>query len=130
MDDDKLKDFFGSFDPELSSDIRFMSKLQRNMEAVELVKQRSLATRKRNKVAVAVAALSGVVMGVLITLLFPLVEDWTSSINFTIPYLGMGPLTVDLRLIGWMLVSVVSGVTAYNSYEIVLFKMTAKEAAV
>ncbi len=130
MDDDKLKDFFGSFDPELSSDIRFMSKLQRNMAAVELVKQRSLATRKRNKVAVAVAALSGVVMGVLITLLFPLVEDWASSINFTIPYLGMGPLTVDLRLIGWMLVSVVSGVTAYNSYEIVLFKMTAKEAAV
>ncbi len=128
--DDKLKDFFGSFDPELSSDIRFMSKLQRNMEAVELVKQRSLATRKRNKVAVAVAALSGVVMGVLITLLFPLVEDWASSINFTIPYLGMGPLTVDLRLIGWMLVSVVSGFTAYNSYEIVLFKMTAKEAAI
>lgn len=128
--DDKIKDFFGSFDPELSSDIRFMSKLQRNMEAVELVKQRSLATRKRNKVAVAVAALSGVVMGVLITLLFPLVEDWTSSINFTIPYLGMGPLTVDLRLIGWMLVSVVSGFTAYNSYEIVLFKMTANEAAI
>jgi len=130
MDDDKLKDLFDSFDPELSSDIRFLSKLQRNMDAVELVKQRSMATRKRNKVAVAVAALSGFVMGVLIMLLLPFIEDWISTINFTIPYFSMSSLTVDLQIAGWMLASVVSGFTAFNIYEIVLSRMTSNEAAI
>ena len=38
-EDDKFKSLFSNFEPELSSDFRFMNKLQRNLNSVELVKQ-------------------------------------------------------------------------------------------
>jgi len=125
MEDDKIKDLFSSFEPELSSDFQFMTKLQRNMEAVELVKQQSAATRRRNKIAVVVAALSGFAMGVLLTMLFPLIGDWISTINLNIPYINT--ITFDFQIVAWILAAIVSGITAINAYEITIFRLTTKQ---
>ncbi len=38
MEEDKLKDIFKDFNPDLSSDSDFMSRLERSMKAVEIVK--------------------------------------------------------------------------------------------
>ena len=38
-DDNKLKDLFASFEPELSSDAQFIARLERSMEAVEIIKK-------------------------------------------------------------------------------------------
>ncbi len=126
MEDDKIKDLFGSFEPELSSDFQFMTKLQHNMEAVELVKRQSAATHRRNKIAVIVAALSGFVTGVLLTLLFPLIGDWVETINLNIPYINANTIALGFQTVAWILTASVSGITAINAYEITISRLTAK----
>ncbi len=127
MDDDKIKDLLSSFEPEISSDAQFMTRLQRSMEAVELVKQHNLAMRRRNKTAVVIAALSGFVTGVLLTLLFPLVGDWISVVSISIPIISISPITIDFQLVAWIVVAIVSVLMALNVYEIAMSKPIAKK---
>lgn len=127
MENDEIKKLFCGFDPELSPDIQFMSKLQRNLAAVEVVKQHSASVRKRNRIAVVVAALSGFAMGVLFTLLMPVFGDWFMTINLSVPYISSDTVTVDFELVAWILVALVSGITAYNVYEITITRLAQKK---
>lgn len=127
MEDDGIKDLFGRFAPELSSDFRFMERLQRGMEAVELVKQRSAAARKRNRIAVMVSALSGFVTGVLFMLFLPLVKDCVSIVNLKIPYMGLDSVTVDFQITGWIAAALVTTLAACNAYVITLSRLSLKE---
>lgn len=129
MEDDKLKELFRGFEPELTSGFQFMARLQQSIDAVELVKQHSVALRRRNKVAVVIAALSGFLTGVLLTLLFPLVGDWISTIQISIPHFGFDTIVIDCRLFGWILLAVVSAFTALNAYEIAMSKLPPKGMA-
>lgn len=124
MDDDKLKKLFDNFDPELSSSFQFMDRLKKNMEAVEIVKQHNAELKKRNKLAVAIAAVSGFVMGVILTLLFPLVGNWVSTFNLSIPQLQISAITINYSFIAWIIMAGVSIITALNAYEIALAKLT------
>lgn len=111
---DELRDIFAAYDPELPSGRLFMSGLERRMEAVEIVKERSAATRRRNRMAVAVAAAVGMIVGIALCLLYPLVADrmhWLST-SF-----GSGAVRLDLGLLIWAAIAGVSGVIAYNTYE-------------
>ena len=128
MDDDKLKDLFSNFDPKLSSSMDFMTRLQRNMEAVEAVRQYNLAQKRRNRLAVAIAALSGFAMGVILTLLFPLIGSWVSTISLAIPYIHATSLTIDSSVVGWIIMATVCVITALNAYEIALVRLSPKSA--
>ena len=128
MEDDKIKDLFSNFQPELSSSFQFMTKLQKNMETVEILKQHNAALKKRNKLAVAIAAVSGFVMGVIMTLLFPLIGDWVSTFNISIPRLQVSAITIDYSFVAWIVMAGVSIITALNAYEIALAKLTPKES--
>lgn len=119
MEDDKIKDLFQCFQPELLSDSQFISKLVRNMDAVEIVKQQATIMRKRNRIAVVVAAFSGFVMGVILTLLFPLIGDAVTTFDFSIASY-MLDLRIDWRVAGWFVTAVVCVLTAINAYEITL----------
>lgn len=127
MEDDKIKDLFSSFEPEMPSDFQFMARLRRSMEAVELVKQHNLAMRRRNKKAVVIAALSGFAAGVLLTLLFPLVGDWISVVSISIPHMGISPITIEYQLVAWIVVAIVSVLIAFNVYEIAMSRLASKE---
>lgn len=129
MEDDKLKDLFGRFNPELSSDSGFMARLQRNMDAVEFVKRQRMAVRRRNKTAVVVAALSGFVTGMICALIFPLIKDWLSAVSFSIPCVGVDPVTVDVRLISLICMALGTSVIVYNAYVLTLSKLSMKETA-
>jgi len=120
MEEDKIKDLFGSFEPELSPSVQFMNKLQRTMEAVEIVKQHNLALKKRNRLAVIIAAACGVAAGVMSTLLFPLVGDWISTFSLC-------SMAIDYKFLAWILLAAVSGVTTLNAYEIALAKLAPAE---
>lgn len=127
MNDDKFKEIFENYKPELSSDFQFMTKLQRNIEAIEIAKQHNSAVLKRHRIAVVLAALSGFVAGVLMTLLLPLAYDWISSIRFLSPGLSAGSITVDSQMITWIVAAVMSGFTAYNAYVITVSVLPVKE---
>lgn len=120
MEEEKITDLFSNFQPELSSSFGFMTKLKRNMEAVEIVKQHNSTLRKRNRVAVAVAAVSGFLMGVALTLLLPVIRECFSTLDM--PLLQFSGFAVDYTILWWMVVAAACVLTAINAYEIVIAK--------
>lgn len=128
MEENRLKDLFSDFQPELPSSFQFMARLQKNMESVEIVKQHNLALRRRNKLAVAIAALSGFAMGVILTLLFPLIGDWVSTFSISLPHLHVSSITVDYSFLAWIVMAGVCIITALNAYEIALAKLTPQDS--
>lgn len=124
MDDDKIKDLFKEFDPELSSSFQFMTKLKRNMEAVEIVRQYNASVKRRNKLAVAIAGLCGFAMGAVTTWLLPFITGWLASLNFTISLHNADTMTFDFGYLGWVLVAGVSVVTALSAYEMILARVS------
>lgn len=121
MEEEKITDLFSNFQPELSSSFEFMTKLKRNMEAVEIVKQHNSTLRKRNRVAVAVAAVSGFLMGVALTLLLPLIRECFSTLDM--PLLQFSGFAVDYIILWWMVVAAACVLTAINAYEIAMAKL-------
>ncbi len=126
MEDDKLRNLFNDFQPELSSSSQFMTKLQKNMEMVEILKQHDIALKKRNKLAVVIAAVSGFVMGVILTLLFQLIANWISTVSVSLPHLHISNLTIDYRVVAWIVMAGACIITALNAYEIALAKLAPK----
>lgn len=68
MEDKDLQKLFQSFQPELSSDSRFMDTLLANMKKVEFLRRQQEIARRQNRIAVAVAAVTGFVAGVVFML--------------------------------------------------------------
>jgi hypothetical protein len=129
MEDDKLRNLFNDFQPELSSSSKFMAKLQKNMEMIEFLKQHDIALKRCNKLAVVIAAVSGFVMGVILTLLFPLIANWISTVSVSLPHLHISNLTIDYSFVAWIIIAGVCIITALNAYEIALAKLAPKETA-
>lgn len=123
MDDDKIRSLFDNFEPELSSSFQFVNQLKKNMEAIEIVRRHNAELKKRNRLAVAIAAISGFAAGVVLTLLFPLIGSLVSTFNITIPRLHISEITVDCRSAAWILVAGVSVIMALNAYEIAMAKL-------
>ena len=126
MEDDKIKDLFNDFQPELSSSFLFMTKLKKNMETVEILKQHNIALKKRNRLAVAIAAVSGFIMGVVMTLLLPLIENWVLTFR-SLPLLHNSSITIDYSFVSWIVMAGVCIITALNAYEIALSQLTPKD---
>lgn len=123
MEDDKLKKLFDDFRPALSSDSQFMARLQRSLEAVEFVRQQNALYRRRNRMAVAIAALCGFVMGVVVTLMFPLFGDLLASIPAKASFISLETMEIARRTILWLAVAFTSVLTALNAYEIAMTKL-------
>ncbi|MCM1067360.1 MAG: hypothetical protein NC418_07300 [Muribaculaceae bacterium] len=123
-DDNKIKDLFGSFDPKLSSSFDFIKKLERNMDAVEIVKRHNLAMRRRSRKAVLIAALSGFVAGVVLSILLPLAGRWIGTLSVSLPLPDFGSLSFGTSFISWAIIAVVSTITALNAYEIAMAKLS------
>ena len=128
MEDDKLKDFFQDFRPSLSSDEQFIQTLNRNMNAVEAVKKQAAALRRHGRIAVAVAALCGMAAGIILTLLYPLVSGWVSAIDISLPAIGIPAVTLDCRIVAWMVMGLMCVLTGLNAYEITASRLAAKSA--
>lgn len=127
MEDNDIKKLFNAFDPELPSDFDFMSKLQHRLELMEMIKHEQLAMQRRNRMAVLIAAMAGFVMGVVLTLLYPLAAEWLRSIDFGQPSADLAAGLSAYNFIAWGLLATLSGVTALNAYEIALAKLSHKK---
>lgn len=124
--DDEIKALFKGLSPKLTSDSVFMARLQKNMEAVEAVKSHVAALQRRNRIAVVAASLAGFVMGVVCTLLFPVISDSLGAISFSIPRLQMPAITVDWRIVGWLLTGVLSVLAAVQTYGFTLSRISVR----
>lgn len=126
MEDNKIKELFRDFQPELSSTSQFIMKLQKSMEAVEIVKQYNVSLRRRNRLAVVVAGASGFIAGVILTLLFPMIYGWVSSFGSLLPAGQIDSLIIDYGFVVWLIIGGVCVMTALSAYDIALAKLSPK----
>ena len=81
MEDDKLKQIFSDYDPHLSPDVMFMSRLEQNLRSVEFIKERTNTAIRRNKAAMLIACAVGFIAGTGFSLAFP----YISAVSYTPP---------------------------------------------
>ncbi len=107
MEDDKLKSLFSDFEPELSSDFQFMSKLERNLNSVEIIKQHTAEVRSRNKKAVVIAAFVGFIVGFLFSISLPYLSNAISDWQLTLPSESMMyTLANNFTIIAWIVTEI------------------------
>lgn len=128
MEDDILRSLFSTFEPELSSDFQFMNKLQRNLNAVEIIKQQTADVHSRNKKAVAIAAIVGFIVGSLFSLSLPYLSDVVSHWQLTLPSGSMlKTFANNFITIAWLVIGSTAVLAALNSYEISLSLLNTKK---
>ncbi|MDE5849676.1 MAG: hypothetical protein K2H38_06000 [Muribaculaceae bacterium] len=129
MEEDKIKDIFSNYDPELTSSLEFMERLERNLDAVELIHRENAAVMKRNRIAVTVAAIAGFLSGILFTLLLPYLMDMIQSLITTLP--GMTAQNINpgyAQALSWILIGAASVFIAVNAYDITLALKSSSDA--
>ncbi|MBD5183510.1 MAG: hypothetical protein HDS97_01260 [Bacteroidales bacterium] len=81
MEDKSIRELFNNFDPELSNDFQFMSRLKSNMDSVELVKKHNLELQRKNRKAVIIAASVGFLFGLLFSMFLPAIGEAVKGIQ-------------------------------------------------
>lgn len=121
MEEEKIKSMFTNFDPELSSDFMFMSKLRQNLDSVEFVKQQTEELRARNKKAVAIAAAVGFIVGFLFSLSLPYLYNAVAKWQLSMPDTTLIHTFANyFTIIGWLAIGATSVFAALNTYELSL----------
>lgn len=121
MEDEKLKTLFADFDPEITSDARFMDNLQRNLNAVEIVRRHSAEVKVINKKAVVIAALAGLVVGFLLSRLLPCLGNVMTKWQLSAPEESiLALLARNFQLIVWIIAGVCATLVSVNAYELSL----------
>ena len=125
MDDDKIRDLFTGFAPELSDTDGFMERVTRGLDAVEVVRERQAVMRRRQRRALGVAAFIGMFTGIGLTVLYMLVADSIAALhlpdmtwivrNFGMP-VEARDIAVDLRIPTLLLFAAAASMTAVNAY--------------
>lgn len=127
-EDDKIKNIFAGFSPELSSDFIFMKELERRIESVEIVKRHMARTKRRNKAAIAIAAAVGFIVGFLFSLAMPYITRAIADWQLTLPDTsGLNMIADNIVLLTWLIIGVTSCVIALNSYELSLSIIKSRE---
>lgn len=118
MEEDKLKDMFDAFRPELTSDSLFLARLRQNMDAVEIVRRRQEESRRRGRRAVLVAAITGFAVGAVLSALLPGLGELAGRISLDAP--DSGTALMGWRTIGWGVIGLASVLTSLNAYTLAL----------
>lgn len=127
MEEDKLKDLFVNFKPELPSDFSFMTKLKHNLDQVELVKQHNSEVASKRKKAVVIAACVGFIVGLLFSLTLPYIGNMMQNLQSTLPSGSTLRMITDNYLTLTLLI--MAGTTALlslNAYDLSLSLLTPK----
>lgn len=117
MEEDKIKNLFADYQPELSSDSQFMRRLQTSLDAVESVRRQSGATRRLCKVAMAAGACAGFAAGVGMSFLAPHIAGWISTM---LSVADLALAGIPIREVGltcsWLISGTVAVLIGCNAY--------------
>ena len=118
MENDELKSLFDDFQPRLPSEADFMSRLTRNLDAVEMVRSHNVSVNRAHRRAALYAAIAGFVVGILFSLAIPTISSWIHSLRLPEFQLFYHDAPDLLLTAVWIVIGSVSLVTALNTYEI------------
>lgn len=119
-DDDKIRQLFADFNPHLTSDSAFIDRLNKAMDSVEMIRQRSAEQRRRNRRAVVIAAVAGFAAGAVTSAVMPFVDTFVAEIFDWMPDILPIENTVDLsalKIAGWLVTGVVAVLTALAAFD-------------
>lgn len=125
MEDDKLKNLFTGFNPQLSDDNLFMSQLERSLQAVEFAKNHCAEVKRQNRLAIIISAIVGFICGVTFTLCYPYLLNMLE---------GIKAVSTDVAwminqygsLMVWTVCSIATCLLTFVGYDISLFALTAR----
>lgn len=122
MEEDRLKDIFNKYEPELSSLMDFMQRLEQNLNAVEMIHKENERSMKRNRLAVYMASATGFVAGALFSMFLPWLDGLLTSLRLHIASLlpGINDYAGYQPVAAWLIVGAVSVFSAVYSYDILI----------
>ncbi|MCM1349511.1 MAG: hypothetical protein NC338_08880 [Firmicutes bacterium] len=123
MNDENIKQIFRNYNPELTPATDFISKLEKNLDMIEAVRQQNIQLKKHNKLAVAIAAICGFIVGTIFALLLPLVGGYLSTLTINEPVIFSASTMISPVTIAWILTALTSIITSVNAYEIAMAKL-------
>lgn len=124
MEDDKLKQLFSDFNPPLSDDGLFMSRLESRLDSVELVRRQHAVLRRRRTIAVAISAVAGFVTGVIFTLLLPYIASAAADIKLSFAATSFVFKAADNYLFpATLFMAAASAFVVLNTYELSLWAL-------
>lgn len=127
MEEDKLKEFLINFEPEISSDFSFMSKLQHHLDQVEMIKQHNSDIAVRRKKAVVIAACVGFIAGFLFSLVLPYITTLITDLQLSLPSGSTIQVIADNYLtIAWLIIGGFTVFISLNTYELSLSILSRK----
>lgn len=74
MENDKFKELFADFKPEISDSADFMARFNSNLRLAEEVRRQIQTSRRKSRRAVIIAALAGFAGGAVSTICYPALE--------------------------------------------------------
>lgn len=125
-EDDKIRQLFREYNPEIKSDYQFIAHLKDKLDKVEIVKQHNEARYNANRRALGVAVLAGFVLGVIMTLLFPVLCSMFKSFEFPIHIPFSNELLINGRMIMLIIMCAATCLISLNVYEIALSRLKSK----
>lgn len=115
--DDRLKQIFDDFNPQLGSDTEFMRRMERQIHTIEVIKEETAALRRKSRRAIAVAALTGFVVGMLSSLTLPWLGEMAAAVEA--PAKTITRFFADNYLVvACLAIATASILTSINAYEI------------
>ncbi|MGM9816791.1 MAG: hypothetical protein ACI304_07020 [Lepagella sp.] len=123
MEDDNIRSLFADFDPDLSSSHQFMTRLEREIDNMEFVHMHLTAQRQRSRIAMAVAACVGCVVGFLLALCIPYFQSLIQGVSMpTMPDFvsRFAPEFNSITMILWVCIGVLVMGASVGSYELTL----------
>lgn len=121
MEEDKLKKIFDDYDPKLTSDSAFLLRLRRNMDSVEIVRQKNMELRKESRKAVMFAGGAGFVAGIVFALLLPGILEIVTRLFSMLPdNIRIGTNETASLTTSWMLIGILILFITYQAYELSL----------
>lgn len=121
MEDQQIKDLFRRFDPELSSDFDFVSRLERNLNAVEAIRAENVSLKSRYRKAVAAAAFAGFAVGTIFWASLPYLRGMVANTASALPEgLFSGLFSGNCHVAAWSLTACAAVVAALSTYELSL----------
>lgn len=113
MDDNQIKSIFENFNPRpASDDFDFLTRLERNMDRVDMVKKQIVALRRKSRRAAVWSAAAGFAAGAVLTTLVHLLVPALSAASLTWPSYPH----IDWQIIGWITAAAASFLTSALTY--------------
>lgn len=116
MNEDNLKTLFDDFNPGLTSDDRFLSRLEQNLRSVEVVKEQIATAQKKKRLPVIIAALTGFIAGLLCTLAYPFLH---TTLNNLVQAGTEATIISDYSpILIYTLITLLTGTLTYIAYDL------------